>query len=239
MYAKTLDRSIINNALNLLSKDIKKTYGRKAVVEIVIVGGASITLNYSFRQGTTDIDALVSDGLYSIKESVYRVAKQIGLPDDWLNNDFTKTSSYSRRLIGCSTYYKTYNQVLHVRVVKNEYLIATKLVSARKYKNDLSDIVGIISESPNITRKMVESAVADIYGDTSYVDSQMWDFLDKCFDNHSINDYRNISLMELNNKSKLVRFEAQNEDVLRKDNVDEIIKILNEKGFDSDDKELP
>ena len=65
MYAKTLDRSIINNALNLLSKDIKKTYGRKAVVEIVIVGGASITLNYSFRQGTTDIDALVSDeGVY-------------------------------------------------------------------------------------------------------------------------------------------------------------------------------
>ena len=50
---------------------------------------------------------------------------------------------------------------------------------------------------------------------------------------------RNISLMELNNKSKLVRFEAQNEDVLRMDNVDEIINILNEKGFNSDDKELP
>ncbi|HAQ51445.1 MAG TPA: hypothetical protein DCR12_01610, partial [Lachnospiraceae bacterium] len=90
-----------------------------------------------------------------------------------------------------------------------------------------------------ITRKMIESAVTEIYGDVSYVDSQMWDFLDNCFDNHSINDYRNISLMELNNKSKLVRFEAQNEDVLRKDNVDEIIKILNKKGFDSDDKELP
>ena len=229
MYAKTLDKNTINEALNLLSKDLKKTYGRKAAIEIIIVGGASITLNYSFRQGTTDIDALVSDGVYSIKESVYRVAEKMNLPDDWLNNDFTKTSSYSKRLIGCSTYYKTFNQVLHVRVVKNEYLLATKLVSARRYKNDLSDIVGIINENPDISRKMIEAAVVEIYGDISYVEDEMWDFLDKCYTNHSMDDYRSIALMELNNKRNLVQFESHNEGVLQEDNVDEIIKILREK----------
>ena len=229
MYAETLDRQEINNALNMLSKDLKKTYGRNVVIEIILVGGASITLNYSFRQGTTDIDVLVSDGVYSIKESVYRVAEAMGLPDDWLNNDFTKTASYTKRLIGCSTFYKTFNQVLYVRVVKDEYLVATKLVSARRYKNDLSDIIGIINENSNITKTLVEAAVEELYGDVNYVDDEMWSFLGRCFADPSLDNYRNIALIEQDNKSKLIRFEENNSGEIKKDNVNEILKLINEK----------
>lgn len=224
-----LDRDKMNEAFKLLSKDLKKTYGRKTVIEIVVVGGASIALNYSFRQGTTDIDALVSDGVFSIKESVYRVAEKMGLPDDWINNDFIKTSSYSRKLIGCSSYYKTFNQVLEVRVIKDEFLIATKLVSARKYKYDLSDIVGIISENPSITKEMIESAVTLIYGDKAYVKDEMWEFLDKCFADSSDNNYRIIAATERENRSNLIQFEHKYEGDLKQGNVDEVLKIIKKK----------
>ena len=45
-----------------------------------------------------------------------------------------------------SVYYRTFSNVLTIRTITAEYLLAMKLMSGRRYKNDLSDIVGILWE---------------------------------------------------------------------------------------------
>lgn len=45
-----------------------------------------------------------------------------------------------------SKYYKTFANILQIRTVSAEYLVAMKLMAGRQYKNDLSDIVGVLIE---------------------------------------------------------------------------------------------
>ena len=130
----------IEKYLSLLSKEIKKEFGRNA--KFVVVGGAAILLNYDFRLNTMDIDAYISSG-GSIKSAIYKIAEDNDLPEDWLNSDFLKTTSFTHKLTEVSKYYKTYNKVLDVRIVDNEYLIAMKIKSFRKYKYDLSDVANV------------------------------------------------------------------------------------------------
>lgn len=48
-----------------------------------------------------------------------------------------------------SKYYKTFANILQIRTVSAEYLVAMKLMAGRQYKNDLSDIVGVLIEQEN------------------------------------------------------------------------------------------
>lgn len=59
---RKLIRDDILNYLKDLAKEIKKEFGKNEKFELIVVGGASILLNYSFRDGTYDIDALKSGG---------------------------------------------------------------------------------------------------------------------------------------------------------------------------------
>lgn len=94
---------------------------------------------------TYDIDAIIH-AFSSMKEAINVVGDELGLPNGWLNSDFTKTASYSPKLLQYSKFYKRFGYVLDVRTVSREYLVAMKLMSGRKYKNDLSDIIGILYE---------------------------------------------------------------------------------------------
>ena len=122
----------------------KKLKGTKFSYELIIVGGASILLNYSFRTSTIDIDCLdKNDAL--MNEIVNEVGDKHRLPTGWINTDFMKTNSYTPRLIQYSLPYKSYcNNTLIIRTIKDEYLIAMKMVAARNYQHDISDIYGII-----------------------------------------------------------------------------------------------
>lgn len=116
MYAKMFNRMDMNNNLKELSKELKREFGRNSKHEIVVVGGAAIVLKHDFRESSSDIDAIVSDGS-SIKDAVRRTADRLGLSADWLNSDFKQSSSYSGQLVAVSKYYRTFNQVLDVRIV--------------------------------------------------------------------------------------------------------------------------
>ena len=130
-----LDKVLLEKCLkdlgNLLKKRLKKN---SACCELVIVGGASIILNYGFRMSTLDIDCSDTSGIL-VNEIVNEIADKYGLPTNWINTDFTKTTSYSSKINQYSSYYKTYgNGALAVRTIKDQYLLAMKIVSARKYK---------------------------------------------------------------------------------------------------------
>ena len=149
--------------LNELAKMLKKTYGKYFEAEIIIVGGGAIMSNYSFRQMTADIDAIIRANA-QIKDVIYKIADKYNLPSDWLNSDFVKTSSYSPKLAQVSQYYRSFcNGSLTVRVVDAEYLIAMKMRSFRPYKKDLSDAVGIIGEHIQKGSPIKISNVLDAY----------------------------------------------------------------------------
>jgi len=49
----------LDDYLKELSKEFRRLTKRKSDAEIILVGGASILINYSFRDATTDADAII------------------------------------------------------------------------------------------------------------------------------------------------------------------------------------
>ncbi len=123
---ETFTKDNLDNYLKAFAKEFRKINGRHARAEIILVGGAAILINYHFRDSTTDIDAFVqSNG--RIKEAINHVGDQYGLPNNWLNDDFIKTSSYSPKLREYSKYYRTFSNIIEIRTISEEYLIAMKV----------------------------------------------------------------------------------------------------------------
>lgn len=186
----------LDNVLADIGKALKKNLKNNAFsYELIIVGGASILLNYSFRMSTIDIDCLdVNDAL--MNEIVNKVGEKYNLPIGWINTDFTKTNSYTPALVRYSSYYKSYsNGALIVRTIKDEYLIAMKMVAARKYKHDYSDILGIINESNGLSLEKIKTAIINLYGSLDVISEDMMEFVEKLFGTDSIK-YSDIEKQE-------------------------------------------
>ena len=135
----------LDTYLKELAKEFRKLNRKDMQAEIILIGGAAILTNYGFRDMTTDVDAIIN-AASSMKDAINRVGDKYDLPNGWLNADFMRTASYSSKLVEVSVHYRTYSNVLEIRTIASEYLIAMKLRSGRKYKNDLSDIIGILAE---------------------------------------------------------------------------------------------
>ena len=89
--------------LKELAKEFRKKNGTKMPAEIILIGGASILINYGFREMTYDIDAIIkSSGV--MKDAINVVGDKLELPVGWLNTDFVNTKSYTPRLIEQSKY---------------------------------------------------------------------------------------------------------------------------------------
>lgn len=138
-------RKDIDTYLKAVAKEFRKISGKDVPAELILVRGASVLINYGFRNMTTDIDALIMASS-SMKDAINAIGDRYSLPNGWLNMDFENTSSYTTKLIQFSEYYRTYSNIVTIRTVSAEFLIAMKLRSGRQYKNDLSDILGILAE---------------------------------------------------------------------------------------------
>lgn len=196
MTSYNLTKEQLDNIFKELANALKKKLkGKKFSYELIIVGGASILLNYSFRMSTIDIDCLdMNDAL--MNETINAVASKYDLPNGWINTDFVKTNSYTPKLIQYSTFYKSYaNNTLIVRTIKDEYLIAMKMVAARKYKHDYSDIYGILKENKSLKYEDIITAVTNLYSTIEIVNAEMLGFVKKLFENTSI-DYADIEKAE-------------------------------------------
>lgn len=115
----TFTKDNLDFCLSKLAKEFRKLNGSKMPAEIILIGGAAVLANYGFRDMTYDIDAVIHASS-SMKDAINKVGDEMGLPNGWLNSDFTKTSSYSPRLIEYSEYYKRFGYVLEVRTVSGE-----------------------------------------------------------------------------------------------------------------------
>ena len=135
----------LDTYLTALGKAFRKLSKGKTEAELILVGGASILINYSFREATNDADAIILAASV-MDDAIRHVGDKFALTPGWLNTNFNKTTSYTPKLREFSKPYRTFSGVLHVRTVADEYLVAMKLMAGRQYKHDLSDIAGILYE---------------------------------------------------------------------------------------------
>jgi len=229
----SFNKENLNFYLNELAKEFRKLNGKSMPAEIILIGGASVLANYGFRDMTYDMDAIIV-AASTMKEAINHIGDKYGLPDRWLNTDFIKTKSYSPKLIEHSVYFKTYCNILTVRTISGEYLIAMKLLSGRKYKNDLSDIVGILmshnEKSELITLDHIKRASAELYGTWEAIPYDSKQFIEKMLQNSNYaQTYHMIREEEAQNKNMLIEFEQDYPGVTNEQNINYILDMATKK----------
>ena len=223
----------IDTYLKELAKEYRKLAGKNMPAELILIGGASVLVNYGFRDMTTDIDALIQ-AASGMKDAITRVGDRYNLPNGWLNADFMNTVSYTPKLIEFSEYYKTYSNVLEIRTVSAEYLIAMKLRSGRQYKSDLSDVLGILAEHEKrgtpILMEQIQKAVADLYGAWDALPAASREFIHNVMDRGQFQElYAETVSGEQATRAGLIRFEQDYPGALKESNVDVITEKIQRK----------
>ena len=220
-----------------LAKEYRKLSEKAMPAEMILVGGASILVNYGFRETTYDLDAIIHASS-AMKDAINNISDRYDLPNGWINSDFAKTKSYAPKLIEHSVFFRTYHRILTVRTVAAEYLIAMKLMSGRKYKNDLSDIIGILLEHKRlgdpVSAQRIDSAVRTLFGSWKRIPQDSTDFIGLVTANDDYeflyNEYRKT---ETENRDILADFTSKYPDMVNSDNANDILakaKQIKEKG---------
>ena len=143
----------IISALKALGEKLEKE-DKKG--EILIAGGAAMSLVLNARTSTQDIDAL-----YEPKSDINRlaniIAEEMSLPKDWLNDGV-------KGFISEHTTSQTYARFggLSVNSVTPECLLAMKLVSVRIGDTDVDD-VKFLMKYLNITTAQQAHEILDSY----------------------------------------------------------------------------
>ena len=170
-----LSKEKIDKYLEILGREIFINFGPSANIPMVIVGGAAIAVNYTFRESTMDIDTYMNNSA-ALESLVSKIAKEHNLEDDWLNSSVMVTQSFTENIGKYAEPYKTFSGVLHVKVADSLTLICMKSVCCRPDSHDLLDIASILDEDSSITYDDICERFVDLYGDWSKmsVDAQIY-----------------------------------------------------------------
>lgn len=223
----------LNQYLNELAKEFKKRNRKAVPAEIIIIGGASVLINYGFRESTYDMDAIIKASS-SMKEAINYVGDKYGLPNGWLNDDFKNTESYTPKIEQYSKFYRSYANIVTFRTITGAYLVAMKMRSGRKYKYDRSDIIGILWDHEKMGDPLdiekIKKAVEDLYGDYEIISDEVRDFVETAIRNGDYEEiYNSIRMLEAENKENLLEYQEEKPDVITPDNVNDIIEALRRK----------
>lgn len=138
MPYEPLSRNRITQALRRLG-ELAREQG--VTLEISLYGGAVFTLVYGSRDATKDVDAIVRPGQIGQTLAV-KVAAELGLPDDWLNDDVKQflAEKEARRSLPAGEF----GEGIRIVVPTAAYLLAMKLRACRAplpgYAGDYGDI---------------------------------------------------------------------------------------------------
>ena len=138
MPYESLSRARITQALRRLGELARE---EKITLEVSLYGGAVFTLVYGSRDATKDVDAVVRQS-EKVGPLAARVARELSLPDDWLNDhvkQFLAAREAKRELPQSD-----FGEGLRVSVPTAAYLLAMKLRACRPplpgYAGDYGDI---------------------------------------------------------------------------------------------------
>lgn len=85
MSDKPFTKDNLDGYLKELAKEFRKRNGRSMPAEIILIGGASVVINYGFREMTYDMDAIINASS-SMKDTINYVGDKYGLPVGWIND---------------------------------------------------------------------------------------------------------------------------------------------------------
>lgn len=128
MSERPFTRARILSALQALGDELTRQGVRG---QIFVVGGAAMALAYSTRRVTRDIDA-VFEPKSSIYTAAARVADDLGLPEDWLND------AVKGYMPGEDEHARPVPDVsgIEITTASPEYLLAMKLMAMRFGEDD-------------------------------------------------------------------------------------------------------
>ena len=133
-----------------------------------------------------------------------------------------------------SQYYRTFSNVLMIRTVTDEYLIVMKLMAGRRYKYDLSDVIGVLLEhekrGTSITLEMVKKAAVNLYGSYDALPENSRLFIEKVLaDGNYEKVFEKVRQSEKENEGYLLTFQEVYPDVANTNNVDDILAAIRRK----------
>ena len=144
MPYESLSRNRISQALRRLGE---LAHAQKVTLEISLYGGAVFTLVYGSRDATKDVDAVVRPS--EVAERLSRkVAAELGLPEDWLNDDVKQflAEKEAKRILPEDEF----GPGLRIAVPTAAYLLAMKLRACRPplpgYAGDYGDIRFLVAK---------------------------------------------------------------------------------------------
>lgn len=109
MFEQPFTKENLDQYLKELAKEFRKINGKNMPADIILIGGASVVINYGFREMTYDMDAVIN-AASSMKDAINHVGDKFNLPNGWLNTDFMKTTSYTPKIVRYSKFYRTFFQ---------------------------------------------------------------------------------------------------------------------------------
>ena len=155
MPYEPLNRARITHALRRLG-ELAREQG--TTLEVSLYGGAVFTLVYGSREATKGVDAVLRQSEIAENLAV-RVAKELLLPDDWLNDhvkQFLAEKEAKRELPQSE-----FGEGLRVSVPTAAYLLAMKLRACRPplpgYSGDYGDIRFLVGKMQIGSVKSVEA----------------------------------------------------------------------------------
>lgn len=158
MPYESLSRARITQALRRLGE---LAHEQGITLEVSLYGGAVFTLVYGSRDATKDVDAVVRPSAIA-KRLTAKVAKELDLPDDWLNDQVRQflAEKEAKRLLNKADF----GEGLRVSVPTAAYLLAMKLRACRPplpgYPGDYGDIRFLVQKM-GITSVAAAEAIHD------------------------------------------------------------------------------
>ena len=135
-------------------------------LELCIYGGAAFLLAYDSRAATKDIDAIIMPKEEGMK-LVLKVAKELGLHEDWLNDDVKQFIGYRESTRPLARYADWSHLKITVPVVG--YLLAMKALACRDplpgYAGDEEDLRFLIKKMKIQSVDEIQEKVDDYFAD--------------------------------------------------------------------------
>lgn len=127
-----MDRQEIEDSLRAVGAKLQL---RGLTGEILLTGGAYMTLVLRSRGATKDVDAYLAEEPEAIREAAVEVARERQLPEDWLN-DAVKGFMYTQPETELWASYPG----LNIHAPSIDYIFAMKAEAARAGSSDFSDL---------------------------------------------------------------------------------------------------
>lgn len=171
-----LSENLLHEALELLGALLEES---GVSISLVVAGGSALLAQKITSRNTHDVDVIALDGgdtrahpfPDALTEAVGRVARELDLAPNWLNNSISMFLGRDQlpELIWWSFDTRSYGSCLRVSFIRRDGLILLKIYAAldRDEPRDLADLTAL-QPNEEETRRHIDWILTEIIGQTTH-----------------------------------------------------------------------